>query len=41
MRVRLLTVLAALVVCLGFAPTAAQAVTNGQFDGKRPSLRGV
>ncbi len=33
MRTRLLTVLAALVVCLGFAPTAAQAVTNGQFDG--------
>ena len=33
MRTRLLTVLAAVVVCLGFAPTAAQAVTNGQFDG--------
>ena len=33
MRTRLLTVLAALLVCLGFAPTAAQAVTNGQFDG--------
>jgi secreted trypsin-like serine protease len=32
-RIRLLAVLGALVVFLGFAPTAAQAVTNGQYDG--------
>ena len=33
MRIRLLALLAAAVVCLGFAPSSAQAVTNGQYDG--------
>jgi hypothetical protein len=32
-RTRLSTVLAALALCIGFAPSPAQAVTNGQYDG--------
>jgi Trypsin len=32
-KARVLAVLAALAVCLGFTPSSAQAVTNGRYDG--------